>query len=298
MRLYACLLSVVLATASLAAEPIRLWPQGAPDETGKLGPEGDTTKPSDRPVSGRPVTRIGNVSTPTLTVYQPPAAKHTGTAVVVCPGGGYRILATNLEGTEVCDWLNSIGVTAVLLKYRVPTRPNRKNYEAPLQDAQRALRLVRAHAAEWQIDTNRVGILGFSAGGHLSAVSSCRFDQRTYEAVDAADALSCRPDFAVLVYPAYLTLKEQRDKLAPELTISSNTPPTFLVQTEDDAQHVEGILYYYLALKSAHVPAELHAFPKGGHGYGLRPSSDSVSHWPQLVEQWLRSSDLLRAPTP
>jgi acetyl esterase/lipase len=293
MRYFIWFLSLAAVTTSLAAEPIPLWPQAAPSDKGDLGPEVNTTKPSDRLVGGKPVIRLGNVSTPTITVYRPPAAKNTGTAVVVCPGGGYHILASDLEGTEICDWLNSQGITGVLLKYRVPMRPNQKGYEAPLQDAQRALRLVRSHAREWQFATNRIGILGFSAGGHLSAVASCRFDQHTYAAVDAADALSCRPDFAVLVYPAYLTLKEQRDQVSPELTITSNTPPTFLVQTEDDPVHVEGSLYYYLALKNAKVPAELHVFAKGGHGYGLRPSGDSVSHWPQLVEQWLRSCELL-----
>jgi len=229
-----------------------------------------------------------------MTIYSPPAEKNSGVAVVVCPGGGYHILAYDLEGTEVCDWLNSIGISGVLLKYRVPIRPNQKGYEAPLQDAQRALSLVRSQAAKWHIDTNRIGILGLSAGGHLAALAGCQFDQRTYETVDAADALDCRPDFIVLVYPGYLTLKEQRDKVSPELTITSNTPPTFLVQTEDDPVHVEGSLYYYLALKNARVPAELHLFPKGGHGYGLRPSSNPVSNWPKLVEQWLRSGGILR----
>lgn len=293
MRALTWFLSLAAVTTSLAADPIALWPHGAPGTNTNLSPELNTTKPSDRPVGGKPVIRLGNVSTPTLTVYSPPAGKNTGAAVVVCPGGAYRILAYDLEGTEICEWLNSLGITGVLLKYRVPSPPHEKPYEAPLQDAQRALRLVRAHAEEWHIATNRIGILGFSAGGHLAATASCRFDNNSYEAVDAADALSCRPDFAVLVYPAYLTLKDHRDQVSPELTVTAHTPPTFIVQTEDDVVPVEGSLHYYLALKDAKVPAEMHLFPKGGHGYGLRPSENSVCHWPQLAEQWLRSCDLL-----
>jgi acetyl esterase/lipase len=246
-------------------------------------------------VAGKHVLRVANVSIPTITIYSPPAAKNSGVAVVVCPGGGYGALAYDLEGTEVCDWLNSIGVTGVLLKYRVPVRAGRKNYEAPLQDAQRALGLVRSQAAKWHIETNRIGILGFSAGGHLSAVASCQFDKRTYESVDAADEVSCRPDFVVLVYPAYLTRKGQADNISPELTITSNTPPTILFQAEDDHVRVENSLYYYLALKNAHVPAELHVFSEGDHGYGLRATGNPIANWPKLAEQWLRSRGILRS---
>jgi len=251
------------------------------------------TKPTDHLVAGRPVIRLGNVSQPTITVYPAPADKATGAAVIVCPGGGYHILAMDLEGTEVIEWLNSIGVTGVLLKYRVPARPGRPRYEPPLQDAQRAISLVRARAGEWGIDPHRIGLMGFSAGAHLSAVASCRFDQRAYTPVDAADQVSCRPDFVLLIYPAYLTVPQEGDKLAPELTVSSNTPPTFLVQTEDDNIRVECSLFYYLALKKARVPVEMHLYPSGGHGYGLRPSPHTVSTWPQRAEQWLRALGLL-----
>ncbi|HEX3720952.1 MAG TPA: alpha/beta hydrolase [Verrucomicrobiae bacterium] len=291
MRCLVLLVLLAVTTASFAADPIPLWPSGTP---GGKGLEADMTKPSDGLVAGKPVIRLGNVDNPTITVFSPPAGKNTGVAVVVCPGGGYQILAYDLEGTEVCDWLNSIGVTGVLLKYRVPPIALRKVYSGPLQDAQRALRLVRSHAGEWKIDPNRIGILGFSAGGHLSAVTACQFDKRTYEPVDAADSLSCRPDFAVLIYPAYLTQKDRREIVSPELTVTSNTPPTFLVQTEDDPVHVENSLYYFLALKKAHVPAELHVFPKGGHGYGLRASTNSVTTWPKLAEQWMHSQGILR----
>ena len=274
-----------------------LWPKGAPGEKGDIGVERDMTKPSDGLSGGKQVVRIGNVSTPTLTVYQPPRDKDTGAAVVVCPGGGYNILAMDLEGTEVCQWLNSAGVTAVLLKYRVPARKGLERYTAPLQDAQRTLSLARYHAAEWQIDPKRIGIMGFSAGGHLSAAASTRFEKRAYEPVDEADQASCRPDFVMLIYPAYLIRKEGPD-LAPELTVTSNTPPTFLVQTEDDPVRVENSLFYYLALKQAKVPAEMHLFADGGHGYGLRESDKAVLSWPKRAEEWMRGLGVLESKKP
>ena len=291
-----CLFALLLAavTTALAAQTIPLWPGGAPGEKGDIGVEVDTTKPEGDLVAGKRVIRLGNVTKPTITLYRPSEGTDTGAAVVVCPGGGYYILAMDLEGTEICDWLNSMGVTAVLLKYRVPARKGLERYAAPLQDAQRALGLVRGHASEWHVDPKRVGIMGFSAGAHLSAVGSTRFEKRTYEPIDAADALSCRPDFAILIYPAYLAVKEQGDTLAPELTVSSNTPPTFLAQTEDDPVRVENSLVYYLALKKANVPVEMHLFPDGGHGYGARPSDKSVATWPKRAGEWLRASHFLK----
>jgi acetyl esterase/lipase len=287
-------LAVLTASAS---EPMALWPNGAPGDAGDIGVERDMTKPGDGLQSGKPVVRIGNVSTPTLTLYQPPPDKDTGAAVVVCPGGGYTILAMDLEGTEVCQWLNSAGVTGVLLKYRVPVRKGLERYTAPLQDAQRALGLVRYHAAEWHIDPRRVGIMGFSAGGHLSAAASTHFEKRTYEPVDEADQASCRPDFAMLIYPGYLVRREGPE-IAPELTVTSNTPPTFLVQAEDDPVHVENSLFYYLALKNAKVPAEMHLFATGGHGYGLRESGQAVTSWPKRAEDWMRGLGVLDGRKP
>ncbi len=269
-----------------------LWPKGAPGEKGDIGVEQDTSKPGEGLVGGKRVVRLGNVSIPTLTLYRPQKGKDTGAAVVVCPGGGYNILAMDLEGTEVCQWLNSAGVTAVLLKYRVPARQESERYAAPLQDAQRALGLVRFHAAAWHIDARRIGIIGFSAGGHLSAVASTRFEKRAYEPVDEADQVSCRPDFTMLVYPAYLIGKEGPD-LSPELTVTSNTPPTFLVQAEDDPVRVENSLFYYLALKKAGVPAEMHLFANGGHGYGLRESDKAVISWPKRAGEWMRRLGVL-----
>ncbi len=300
MRNFFSLLLVAAVTTALAAEPqtpmapMNLWPNAAPGEKGDIGAEHDTTGPDGGLVVGKPVIRLGNVTCPTLTVYRPSKEKDTGAAVVVCPGGGYSILAMDLEGTEVCEWLNSIGVTGVLLKYRVPARAGMERYAAPLQDAQRALGLVRLHAKEWQIDPHRVGIMGFSAGGHLSAAASTQFEKRTYPSLDEADQLSCRPDFTVLIYPGYLTVESQGDKVSPELTITSNTPPTFLVQTEDDGVRMENSLFYFLALKKAKVPAEMHLFAEGGHGYGLRPSDKLVTTWPKRAEEWMRSRALLK----
>jgi acetyl esterase/lipase len=296
MRLV-CLLLLLAATLSSnrqasAAETgkaIPLWPHGAPGEKSATGPEADTTKSGDGQVAGKPVIRLGNVSAPTITFFPAPAAKNTGATVVVFPGGGYRILAMDLEGTEVCAWLNSIGVNAVLLKYRVPEAADVPKYQAPLQDAQRALGITRQHATEWNIDPQHVGVLGFSAGGNLAAVISNNFEHRAYAPVDQADELSCRPDFAVLIYPAYLVVSPDSGQLAPEVKPSAHTPPTFLAQTEDDPVHVENSLFYYLALKRAHVPAEMHLYSKGGHGYGLRQTEMKVTSWPARAEEWLRS---------
>jgi acetyl esterase/lipase len=291
------LVGLVVALNVRASEPMTLWPNGAPGEKGDIGEERDMTKPGEGLVAGKPVIRLGNVSVPTITLYRPPEGKDTGAAVVVCPGGGYSILAMDLEGTEVCQWLNSNGVTAALLKYRVPARKGLERFTAPLQDAQRAIGLVRFHAAEWHIDPKRIGILGFSAGGHLSAMASTHFDKRTYEPVDDADQASCRPDFVILIYPAYL-VHEHGPELAPELTVTSNTPPTFMVQTEDDPVQVENCLFYYLALKKAGVPAEMHLFADGGHGYGLRESDKAVISWPKRAEEWMRGMGVLEKKTP
>ncbi|EEF60854.1 alpha/beta hydrolase [Pedosphaera parvula] len=276
-----------------APEVIQLWPKGAPGEQGNIGEEKDASKPNEGLVAGKPVIRLGNVSNPTLTVYRPSKEKDTGAAVVVCPGGGYRILALDLEGSEVCEWLNSLGVTAALLKYRVPVRAGQERYAAPLQDAQRALGIIRSHAKEWNLNPKHIGILGFSAGGHLSATASNNYLKRTYDTIDAADEVSCRPDFTLLVYPAYLTAKEDPYQLAAEVCVTSNTPPAFILQTEDDAVKVECSLAYAMALKKSKVPMELHIYPVGGHGYGMRPTDKPVTHWPMLAEQWLRNSGFL-----
>ncbi|MEW6157760.1 MAG: alpha/beta hydrolase [Verrucomicrobiota bacterium] len=285
-----------LAGAALASEPARvldLWPGTPPGEKGDIGEERDMTKPADGQIAGRRVMRIGNVSKPTLSIYPAPASQNTGTAVLVCPGGAYRILAWDLEGTEVCEWLNSIGITGALLKYRVPKREGLEKHTAAFQDAQRAMGLLRSRAREFGIDPQRIGVLGFSAGGHLAALTSHSSVERSYPKVDAADAESSRPNFAVLVYPGYLTLKEEGDRVAPELSLSTNTPPTFMVMTQDDPVRVENVLFYSAALKQMKVPFELHVYPSGGHGYGLRRTPALVTTWPDRVADWLRSQQWL-----
>ena len=296
--LYALAAVSVLSVSLFAQKPawqptpghltLDLWPHGAPGTTASSAAEVDTTTAKDRLVAGKPVIRLGNVSTPTLTVYSP-KQKNTGAAIVVFPGGSYHILAIDLEGTEVCDWLNSAGITCVLVKYRVPDSGPYPKSSAALQDAQRALGIVRSHAAEWHIDPARIGVLGFSAGAHLSAALSTHFEQRLYDPIDEADKISCRPDFAVIVYPGYLALSEQNFAPNAEIRVTEKTPPSFIVQAEDDPVHVENSTVYFLALKNAKVPAELHLYANGGHGYGLRRTELPVTAWPKLVEMWLQT---------
>jgi acetyl esterase/lipase len=236
-----------------------------------------------------------------MTVYSPKGT-NTGVAVVVFPGGGYRILAIDLEGTEVCDWLTSKGITCVLLKYRVPGRKGyAKGYpksgaypKSPvaLEDAQRAVGLLRFHAAEWRIDPHKIGVLGFSAGGHLAAAISAHFDKRLYPAVDAADKESCRPDFAVVLYPGHLWnwnyVSDPKFELNPDVPVTRQTPPTFLLHAEDDpVDNVNNSRVYHVALKQAGVPVEMHLYERGGHAFGLRRTEFPITGWPELVETWL-----------
>ena len=274
---------------------VPIWPGAVPDAVPVAGPE-DTQTVKDPLVAGRPWVQVGKVSRPTMTVYSP-KGKNTGAAVVVFPGGGYWILAIDLEGTEVCDWLTSRGITCVLLKYRVPfsgpywdKQRNCRIYpKAPMaEDAQRTVGLVRFHAAEWHIDPHKIGVLGFSAGGHLVAAMSTHFKQRLYPAVDAADKERCRPDFAVAIYPGHLSLAANSLGLNPDIHVTRQTPPTFLLQNEDDpVDRVEHSLSYYAALKKAGVRVEMHLYAQGGHAFGLRRTKLPVTGWPQLVETWL-----------
>ena len=280
-----------------------IWPATSHIRRPSTSPE--TVAEAPGKVAGRPWHYIENVTVPTITVYSP-ATHDTGAAVIVFPGGGYRILAIDLEGTEVCEWLVSRGVTCVLLKYRVPNaspawdqdcgcdRDTRSSM--PLEDAQRAISLVRSRAAQWHIDPHRIGVLGFSAGGHLVAWVSTRFDRHAYAPVDAADRASSRPDFAVTLYPGHL-FDYKRDSLRAELTVTKRTPPTFLVHAEND--NVDGpsnTLFYYMALKDAGVPAELHMYAEGRHAFGLRRTSFPITAWPELMETWLRSIGMLAKP--
>ncbi len=271
---------------------LRLWPNGAPGAVPNPAPEADTTTAKDPLIAGRPIIRLGDVSNPTLTLYTP-KGKNTGAAVVVFPGGGYRILAIDLEGTEVCRWLNSIGINCILLKYRVPDSGPYPKSDAALQDAQRALGMIRQHASEWHIDANRIGVLGFSAGGHLAAALSTDYERRIYPAIDAADRFSCRPDFAVIIYPGYLALAEKNFELNPAIQVTAQTPPTFLVQAEDDPVHVENSIVYFMALKHAGVPAEMHIYARGGHGYGLRRTALPITGWPRRAETWFHTIHVL-----
>jgi acetyl esterase/lipase len=236
-----------------------------------------------------------------MTVYSP-KGKNTGAALVVFPGGGYYVLAIDLEGTEVCDWLTSKGITCVLLKYRVPNsgmhgdgrRQIKPKAPMALQDAQRTVGLVRFRAAEYHIDPHKIGVLGFSAGGHLVTDISTHFDKRLYPAVDMADKVSCRPDFAVALYPGHLWISNQRFELNPDVPVTRQTPPTFLLQAENDpVDNVNNSLVYYIALKSAGVPVEMHLYAEGKHAFGLRPTKFPITRWPELVETWLRTIGMI-----
>jgi acetyl esterase/lipase len=315
MKLWLFALCVVFSLGNLSGQPrawqpssghtqVPLWPGLVPDAMPVTGPEFTATTGKESLVAGSPMVIVGNVSLPTMTVYSP-NGKNTGVAIVVFPGGGYWELAMDLEGTEVCDWLTSKGVTGVLLKYRVPggsgkyldssprSGPYPKSPQA-LEDAQRTLGLVRLHAAEWHINPHKIGVLGFSAGGHLAAAMSIHFEQRVYRAIDEADQESCRPDFAVALYPGHLSKYESPSELNPDIRVTAQAPPTFLLQNEDDpVDDVENSLDYYAALKKAGVPVEMHLYAKGGHGFGLRRTKLPVTAWPQLVETWLRTIEMI-----
>ncbi len=279
------------ARADDAPKPtvLDVWPGAAPGDSGATVGEETQTRKGDK------VTSLTNVSKPTLSVYRPAADKNTGVAVLVFPGGGYTNLAWDHEGVQVAHWLNSIGVTAAVLKYRVPRREGTPRNEPPkqaLMDAQRAVSLVRSKAADWGIDAKRVGVLGFSAGGHLGAWVSTNADRRAYEAIDESDKVSIRPDFAVLIYAGGVT-KKGSDQLTPEIRVNSETPPTFLVHATNDSSENSALLY--LALKRAGVPAELHIYSTGGHGFGMRPGTQPYAAWPRRCEEWLRTQGILKA---
>ena len=300
---------------------IPIWPSThpIPDAAPVLGPDRiEISKPNEL-IGGKRSTGVSNVTIPTMTIYSP-TGKNTGAAVVVFPGGGYQMLAIDLEGTEVCDWLVPRGITCIVLKYRVPGNPALYPKSGPypespmaLEDAQRTMGLLRLHAAQYHIDPHKIGVLGFSAGGHLVAAISNHYDHRIYPHIDAADDQSCRPDFAIAIYPGHLaygsavydaSLSKNKSFLPPpnnapaavhdlilrpDLHVTANTPPTFLLQNEDDhVDNVDDALSYYVALRNAGVPAELHLYPKGGHAFGLRRTKLPVTAWPQLVDTWLQ----------
>jgi acetyl esterase/lipase len=281
---------------------IPIWPGPVPDARPVTEPETATTVGERSYVAGKPWVSVSPVSQPTITVYSP-EGKNTGPAIIVFPGGGYWILAIDLEGTEVCDWLTSKGITAILLKYRVPGHPQKAPRSGPypdsseaLEDAQRALRLVRFHASEWHIDPHKIGVLGFSAGGHLVAAMSTHFEQRLYKPVDEVDKESCRPDFAVALYPGHLSVSPDTVELNPDIRAHNTpqTPPTFLLQNEDDhVDRVEDSVSYFLGLKKVGVPVEMHIYAEGGHAFGLRRTKHPATEWPSLVEKWLTTTGMI-----
>ena len=294
--------SLMVAWSAAAAEPlvVEIWPGQVPDESGDIGPERVRMSPAlDRKQVEvtEPTRMITDVTKPTLTIYRPPKEKETGTAILICPGGGYWNLYWQLEGEEVAEWLNSIGVTGIILKYRVPRRPGEPEKEParrPLQDAQRAVSLVRSRAGEWGIHPGRIGIVGFSAGGHLAIATATSYDKRTYEPIDDVDKISCRPDFAIPVYSGYLKAKD-KDELAPGIQVPAGTPPVFLAHGGDDIiSPPENSVLMYLALKKAGVPAELHVYAGAAHDFGVRKNDHSCSTWTESCTEWLRHLGFLR----
>jgi acetyl esterase/lipase len=293
IRAFLLFCPVLLAFSPLSSgaerPEIPIWPAGGvPDE-----PEGIESKKRPTTTDGTGKMRIAYVDTPSLTVYKAAAETANGAAVVICPGGGYNILAWTHEGTEIAEWLNSVGVTAFILKYRVPRRSAATPHSLPLQDAQRAMRLVRQGAAGWGVDPTRVGMLGFSAGGNLTVMAGTHFDASSYEKIDAADELSTRPDFLIPIYPAYLGDKADKDKLSPLVKVTKETPPSFVAIAHDDADRAYYAALFYAALKKNGVVGELHIYSKGGHGYGMRESPDPVRSWPARCAEWMGTMGFL-----
>ena len=295
LRLAAGLLFFVALPLFAQQHTLLLWPDGNPEPSKVVGPEIDPTTDANRMVSGKVTVRVTNVSKPSLSVYSPDPAKNNGAAALVFPGGSYIRLSYNLEGTEVCDWLNSLGMTCVLVKYRVPEERHYPENVEDLEDAQQAMRITRAHASEWHIDPHRIGVIGFSAGAHLAAVLSTHPDFQGKSV--PASTVEARPDFQMIIYPGWLSGPD--GKVNPSVQPTAEIPPTFLVQAENDyAAHVENVLIYFQSLKDVKVPAELHVFTQGGHGFGLRPTDLPISRWPGLAETWLHTIHILGAAGP
>jgi acetyl esterase/lipase len=281
--------SVPLAEANAPEVPV--WPGEVPGEASYTPPAGlevDSTRDGVR--------RFGLVTRPTLTLFPAPKEKAQPVTILVCPGGGYNILAWDKEGTEVAAWLNGMGVSVAVLKYRVPRRDPDAPHVAPLQDAQRALRVLRQRGKEWGLPVEKLGMLGFSAGGHLTVMTAVSHAETTYPRVDAADALSARPDFILPIYPAYLGDEKVPGPLSPLVKVTKDTPPTFVAVTDDDVLRGLNAASLYIELKKAGVLSELHIYTKGGHGYGLRPTPNPVRDWPKLAEGWLRAMGVVQAP--
>lgn len=269
-------------------ESIILFPNGAPGETEHLE---ESEKLLGIKIAGVRVLGVSNVNKPSITFYPAPEKNNLGTTIIVVPGGGYDVLAYNLEGTEVCERFNKFGINCVLLKYRVPRREGLPKHTPPLQDLQRAIAFTRDHAKEWGIDENRIGVIGFSAGAHVAAIASNNFDVLSFPANDALDEINVRPDFCLLIYPAYLN--GENFTVVPEINVTDKTPPTFLVQTQDDYKLINSSLFYYYALKEKKVPVAMHLYPTGYHGYGVRKTGHLVNEWPLRALNWLRDIGML-----
>jgi acetyl esterase/lipase len=280
---------------------VDVWPGKVPGDVGVSGEEKFIElKVSGKPyeVGGKPTKWLTNVTRPTLTIYRPAKDKETGAAMLICPGGGYHNLGWDVEGEEVAAWLNSIGVTGIILKYRCPRRAGDVKGEpplGPLKDAQRAVSLVRSNAKEWGIDPKQIGMVGFSAGGHLVGATATNFEKRAYEPLDDIDKVSCRPDFAIMLYSGYFKVKEG---LSPTIRLAAGTPPLFLVHaTDDPISEVDHSVTMYLAMKRAGVSAELHVYATGGHGFGVRKVDHPCSTWTERCTDWLRKQGFLQ-PAP
>ncbi len=269
-------------------EPILLFPNGAPGETETLK---EKENPFNIKVGGVPVHIVTDVSEPTITFYPASDDNNSGATIIVCPGGGYNVLAYDLEGSEVCELFNSYGVNCVLLKYRVPIRKNQPMHEAPLQDLQRAIAYTRAHAEEWKINKDKIGVIGFSAGAHLSAVASNCYDELSYLAIDMYDQEPICPNFALIIYPAFLD--DKNFTVVPEIEVTKDTCPTFIVQTQDDHKLLNSSLFYYYALKEAKVSVTMHLYPTGYHGYGVRDTGHLVNEWPERAVSWLKAIEMI-----
>lgn len=281
-----CMLVIapLVVSAEDAPQTLNVWPGKAPGDSSQVGKEDWQGK------------KVTNVTEPTLTVYRPAKEKNTGVGVIVCPGGGYKVLMMSYEGEDVAQWLSSIGITGIVLKYRVPTPPGVQKYLPGLQDAQRSMSLVRSKAKEWGIDPDHIGILGFSAGGHLTAATCTNFEKRSYDPIDAVDQVSCRPDFGVAIYPGGV-IEKGTGQLSSEIAVSKQTPPMFIAQATDDPGS-DNSVYLYLALKHAGVPAELHMYTKGGHGFGIKATGKPAATWTQRCEEWMRSEGILKPAAP
>ncbi len=297
-------LSLLLASPELSqaqkhdadAEVTKLWPNGIPDEDRTVGAERDFTKATDTLIGGRRIIKLGNVSAPEIHLYRPEAILNTGTAVVICPGGGFNILAWDLEGTEVAKWFKSIGVTAAVVKYRVPTHRLKVPWQGPVQDTQRAISLLRSRSDELGLDPKRIGALGFSAGA-VAAARTGLMQKRTYRSSDLIDKSPCKPDFMMLIYAGGLS-NADGTRLNAGLVVDKETPPTFLVHAFDDYVPLDNPMVLMRALKNSNVPSELHVYDAGGHGYGMRRVDElPVTSWSDRLNEWMSRRGLLDVPT-